>query len=194
LLDQDHALVVEATVGRLRQADWTVEVEVSFNIWGERGSIDVLAFHPAFGALLVVECKSVVPDSQSMLHALDRKTRLAGDLAKARGWTVRHSSRLLVVASAATARRRVAQLAATYGVAFPARGTVARTYFRRPVGPINGLLFVSIDSHGGGRPRAAGRQRVRRPKTTHSTAGDALEMACRAVAGGKVDTVTMAVV
>ncbi len=172
LLDQDHALVVEAVVSRLRRAGWAIEVEASFNIWGERGSIDVLAFHPEFGALLVIECKSVVPDSQSMLHALDRKTRLAAELGKARGWKVLHTSRLLVVASAATARRRVTALEATYGVAFPARAAAARTYLRRPIAPINGLLFVSIDSHDGARPRSAGRQRVRKRKQSHSITQD----------------------
>ncbi len=172
LLDRDHARVVEAIVGRLRGSGWTIEVEASFNIWGERGSIDVLAFHPGFGALLVVECKSVVPDSQAMIHALDRKTRLAGDLAKKRGWHLRHTSRLLAIASAATARRRIAELGATYGVAFPVRGTTARTYLKRPTASISGLLFVSIDNHAGARTRTAGHQRVRRPREAHPTTHD----------------------
>src|SRR6266850_257682 len=59
LLDEAHAAVVDAMVARLTRLGWVVDVEVSFAIWGERGSIDVLAFHPGFGALLVVEAKSV---------------------------------------------------------------------------------------------------------------------------------------
>src|SRR4051812_341906 len=46
LLDEDHAAVVEAVVARLTGLGWTVAVEVSFSIWGERGSIDVLAIQP----------------------------------------------------------------------------------------------------------------------------------------------------
>ena len=68
---------LEATVRLLGRLGWTTEVEVSFAIWGERGSIDVVAFHPSLGALLVIEVKSAVADSQATLHGLDRKARLA---------------------------------------------------------------------------------------------------------------------
>src|SRR6266566_7342724 len=73
LLDEAHARLVELVVSSLRETSWKVSVEVSFSVWGERGSIDVFAFHPPTGIVLVVEIKSVVPDSQQMLHALDRK-------------------------------------------------------------------------------------------------------------------------
>jgi transcriptional regulator with XRE-family HTH domain len=79
LLDEAHARLVDATVVLLREAGWDVAVEISFSIWGERGSIDVLAWHKATGSLLVIEVKSVVPDSQATLHGLDRKARLARD-------------------------------------------------------------------------------------------------------------------
>jgi transcriptional regulator with XRE-family HTH domain len=67
LIDEAHAAIVEATVVLLKRHGWIVEVEVSFAIWGERGSIDVLAFHPEFGALLVIEVKASVPDSQATI-------------------------------------------------------------------------------------------------------------------------------
>ena len=38
-------------------AGWEVVPEATFNEFGERGSIDILAFHPKHGALLVVEVK-----------------------------------------------------------------------------------------------------------------------------------------
>lgn len=62
LLDQAHAGLVEAFVKRLQAAGWLTEVEVSFSIFGERGSIDVLGYHEAAGIVLVTEVKSVVPD------------------------------------------------------------------------------------------------------------------------------------
>ena len=73
-------------VSRLRRLGWHVDVEVSFIVWGERGSIDAVAFHPAHGALLVLEVKSVVADSQATLHGLDRKARLAREILKDRRW------------------------------------------------------------------------------------------------------------
>ena len=51
-------------------AGWEVHPEATFNVFGERGSIDILAFHPRYGALLIVEVKSAVPDMQSMLADL----------------------------------------------------------------------------------------------------------------------------
>ncbi|MHB8893388.1 MAG: helix-turn-helix domain-containing protein [Candidatus Limnocylindrales bacterium] len=52
LLDEAHARLVEWVVRRLKALGWEVAVEVSFARNGERGSIDVLAFHPGRRALL----------------------------------------------------------------------------------------------------------------------------------------------
>jgi transcriptional regulator with XRE-family HTH domain len=162
LLDEDHATIVEAVVARLERSGWTVSAEVSFSIWGERGSIDVFAFHPANGALLVIEVKSVVPDSQAMLHGLDRKARLAGQIAASRGWRPRHVSRLLVIPESATSRRRIARLAATYDAVLPARGSQVGRWLRKPDRPIAGLIFVPVVSHGSARRTARGPDRVNR--------------------------------
>ena len=64
---------------------WEVAVEVSFSRFGERGSIDVLAFYPIRRALLVSELKSVT-DMQAMLGGLDRKGRLGPAIARDRDW------------------------------------------------------------------------------------------------------------
>ena len=168
LIDVAHARLVEALVAILRAAGWEVAVEVSYSIWGERGSIDILAYHRLTGIVLVVEVKSVVPDSQALLHGLDRKTRLARQIAEARGWTVRHVARLLVVGSSTTSRRRIARLASTYEVAFPTRGDDVRRWLRRPAGPLSGLLFVAYARGVRGRDVALSRQRVRRKRTAPS--------------------------
>ena len=97
LLDESHAALVETVVLWLTSLGWEVATEVSFSIRGERGSIDVLAFHPATATLLVVEVKSVVPDVQATFVTLDRKTRLASEIARGRGWRPSRLGRLLVV-------------------------------------------------------------------------------------------------
>jgi Holliday junction resolvase-like predicted endonuclease len=86
LRDRRHAALVDAMVDRLRADGWDVATEVSFNHFGERGSIDILAYHPATRTLLVIEVKTVVPDIGGSLATLDRNVRLAPDLAQARGW------------------------------------------------------------------------------------------------------------
>src|SRR5712671_327901 len=161
LLDEAHAHLVELVVSALREAAWEVSVEVSFAVWGERGSIDVLAFHASTGIVLVVEVKSVVPDSQQMLHALDRKTRLAAELATVRGWKCRGVARLLVVGDSATSRRRIARLSTTYATAFPFRGREVRRWLDDPRAPMSGLLFVAYAPRGSATTSRPGQQRVR---------------------------------
>jgi hypothetical protein len=170
LLDEAHARLVDETVVLLREAGWDAAVEVSFSIWGERGSIDVLAWHAATGSLLAIEVKSVVPDSQATLHGLDRKARLAPQLAEERGWEWRNVGRLLVVAESRTSRRRVAALAATYDTALPDRNVEVRRWIRKPTGPLAGLLFLTNASPGSTKRASTGRERVRRPSEAASRA------------------------
>jgi transcriptional regulator with XRE-family HTH domain len=149
LLDASHAAIVEGTIRLLRGTGWDVSTEVSFNIRGERGSIDVLAHHPRSRAVLVIEVKASIADLQSTLHVLDRKVRLAGEIAHGRGWTVASVSRLLVVGEGATSRRRVASHAAIFGTTFPDRNWAVRRWLAEPPddgSPLAGLLFLSMES------------------------------------------------
>ncbi len=142
LLDAAHAGLVEVVVRLLRTSGWTVVPEATFSVYGERGSIDVLAFHPATGALLVIEVKSAVPDMQGMLSTLDRKVRLAPGLAKERGWVVRTVSRLLVLPDDRTARRRVADHQATIDQLMPLRTAGVRRWLANPASAMGGVLFL----------------------------------------------------
>jgi transcriptional regulator with XRE-family HTH domain len=168
LRDRRHAVLVEQLVARLRAEGWEVATEVSFNVFGERGSIDILAFESTSGALLVIEVKTVVPDVGGMLATLDRKVRLARDLAKARGWHVRVVGRLLVLADGTTARRRVEQHAATFENAFPSRNIEVNRWLRSPSGPVSGLLFLPIARDAGER-RNVRHARERSPASARST-------------------------
>ncbi|MEO5885443.1 MAG: helix-turn-helix domain-containing protein [Candidatus Limnocylindrales bacterium] len=153
LLDSAHASTTDAMLELLRSHDWSVATEVSFNIRGERGAVDILAFHAPTGSLLVIEIKSVVPDLQATLGMLDRKARLAQDIARGRGWVVRTVSRLLVLPDDRTARRRVDQHGATFTVALPSRTVQVRRWLRTPAGDLSGILFLSDVHHAGTRHR-----------------------------------------
>lgn len=161
LLDQAHAGLVDGVVTLLQRQGWDAAVEVSFSMWGERGSVDVFARHVASGTVLVVEVKSVVPDSQAMLHALDRKSRLAPEVAKARGWACSGVARLLVVGESSTSRRRISALGTTYSTALPMSGWAVRRWLRAPAGPMAGLLFLPYARGGVTSARSTGIQRVR---------------------------------
>ena len=67
-------------------SSWVVEPEVSFSIYGERGLIDVLAWHPTSRILLVIELKTEIVDLNEMLGTLDRKRRLVWRIAADRSW------------------------------------------------------------------------------------------------------------
>ena len=159
LLDSAHANITEAVLRLLRDHGWEVATEVTFNAYGERGSIDILAFHAATRSLLVIEIKSIVPDLQAMLGTLDRKVRLAAKVARDRGWQPDTVSRVLVLPDDRTARRRVAEHQSTFETALPARTTAVRRWLRKPVGALAGLVFLS-DVHG-----VSTRHRVRSEKT-----------------------------
>jgi transcriptional regulator with XRE-family HTH domain len=172
LLDADHALLVEAVTRLLVGAGWTVHHEVTFQVFGERGAIDVLAVRPRDGAAIVVEVKSVVPDVQAMLSALDRKVRLAPRILRDRGLADPGSmapvSRVLVLPADRTSRRRIHRHAATFSRALPARTVDVRRWLRGVSQPdrrseaLAGILFVSGVTTPGGRQRVRGAARPRK--------------------------------
>ena len=171
LLDEGHARIVDALVVVLRARGWEVALEVTFNDFGDRGSIDVFAWHPVERALLVVEVKSVVPDAQGTLAPLDRKARIAPKLARARGWDPATVSRLLVIGDNSTNRDRVRRFEDLFAAALPVRGRAVRRWLSGPLGSIAGLWFLRDATPGSTTRRIAGRSRVNRPRKRPNGAG-----------------------
>ncbi len=150
LLDERHSLLVGDVAKVLRSAGWLVEVEVSFAIYGDRGSIDVLAFHPATRTLLVVEVKTELTSIEETIRRHDVKVRHAAAIAVERfGWSARQVGRLVVLLDGSTARRRVERHRGSLSVAYPDRGSVARRWLRSPSGTLRGLVFMSPSNRGG---------------------------------------------
>jgi transcriptional regulator with XRE-family HTH domain len=149
LLDAAHAGLVEQCVRALRAAGWTVAPEVSFSIYGERGSIDVLAWHARTRTLLVVEVKSRVVDVQDTLLTLDRKRRLAARIGGERGWDSLQVSVWLAVAGTRTNRRRIAAHRETMAAAFPSDGRALAGWLRRPLQQVSILSFLPISRREG---------------------------------------------
>ena len=164
LLDQDHAGLVEIVTGRLRAAGWEVRTEVSFNIRGERGSVDIVAWHVATRVLLIIEIKSVVPDVQATLFTFDRKGRLGSEIAASLGWRPAAVARLLVIGSSRTSRRRIASHHATFAASLPDRFAAVRRYIASPDPgrPLRGLMFVTGSPRATTRHRQSGRSGSRR--------------------------------
>jgi transcriptional regulator with XRE-family HTH domain len=166
LLDELHARLLGAVVRILHAAGWDARIEVSYSLRGERGSIDVLAWHSTERALLVVEVKSELPGVDPLLRPLDAKVRLAPAIARDQfGWWPATVSRIVVLPEDRTCRRQVERHASVMNAALPARSRDVRTWLRRPSGVLAGLWFLTIDP-----PRVTTRnpsaiRRVKRPRT-----------------------------
>jgi len=167
LVDEGHAALVGATATMLTSAGWLVRIEVSYSIYGERGSIDILAWHPATRTLLVVEVKTELTSVEETLRRHDAKGRLAGRIAADQfTWTPAAVRRLLVLPEHATPRRRVERHRAVLDTAYPMRGHRVRASLRSPAGTDDGLMFITVPDHASRRPPFA-RKRVRCRERAH---------------------------
>jgi transcriptional regulator with XRE-family HTH domain len=122
--------------------EWIAEPEVSFSIFGERGIIDILAWHPTRRILLVIELKTEIVDINELLGTLDRKRRLAGDIARSRGWQPLAIATWVVLAPGRTNRRAVAEHATVLRAKLPADGRAIQAWLRDPRGSIDALGFM----------------------------------------------------
>lgn len=173
LIDARHARLVKAVVSRFG-AEWQTVVEYTFNHYGERGSVDVLAWHAAARVLLLVEVKSELDSLESVLRSMDVKVRVVPPLiARERGWRVKSLGSVLVLPDEVTARRAVARMSPVFDVALPARTVAVRQWLRDPSGPLRGVWFLSDtpDRRVVRNPGSAGRVCGRRRTWVHAQIG-----------------------
>lgn len=157
----DHAQLVETVIDELRRLGWDARAEVSFNNYGERGFIDVLAWHASTRTLLVIEVKTEIVDVGEVVGTLDRKVRVAATVAWGLGWAPDSVSSALIVQDGRTNRRRIAAHAATFRSLLPADGRTFRSHLRRPVGSVAAIAFWPIAHQGDVRQAGTGNRRVR---------------------------------
>ncbi len=164
LMDEGHTSLASEVVGILADHGWQVRVEVSYSRLGERGAIDILAWHAASRTLLVVELKTELTSIEATLRRLDQKERLAPAIARERfGWQPVAVGVMLVVREGRPTARVRDEAGALLAAALPSRSVSARAWLRRPSGGIRGLWFLSPTDRGGSKRRTGGPDRVRRP-------------------------------
>ena len=143
LINSRHAAMHEAMARYLVSVGtWISEPEVSFSVWGERGVIDVLAWHSSSRTLLVIELKTELVDLNETMGTLDRKRRLADGVARDRGWEAVAVGTWLVFADSRTNRRALATHATVLRSKYPVDGRTIRSWLRQPVGPVLALSFM----------------------------------------------------
>jgi hypothetical protein len=161
LLDSAHAALGGAVTESLRRNGWEVRPEVSFSRWGERGVIDLLAWHPQTKTLLVIELKTAVVDLQELLGGVDRKVRLAPEIVRDFGWRPASVAVAVIVANGRTNRRRVQENASLIRAALPSDGRQLRHWLRAPLGPLRALaIWPKLPAMTGTRGPAVRRVRV----------------------------------
>jgi hypothetical protein len=152
--------------------EWTLEPEVSFSIYGERGIIDILAWHPGRRALVIIELKTDIVDVNELVARMDQRRRLAVQIVADRGWKPLTVSTWVIVASGRTNRARLAGHRALLRNAFPVDGRSMPGWLRRPDRRIDAL---SLWDRGEGAIAPGGfaaRHRVRRSAVSSARTKD----------------------
>jgi transcriptional regulator with XRE-family HTH domain len=166
LIDRDHARIVEAVIAELARLGWETYPEFTFNFYGERGSVDILAWHPGKRALLLIEVKTRLTDLQRLLMSVSKKLRLVpGLVSEERGWERRVLGHIVVMLDTRANRSTVARHQATFAATFPSRTADARGWLRSPTADLAGLWFLALR-----REAHSDVGRVRRIRGSHAQA------------------------
>lgn len=159
-----HAAMAEVVTRWLIGAGWEVRPEVSFNHDGERGVVDLVAWHAASPTLLLVELKTELADISDLLTVTDRRRRLAEKIVSQFGWVPRHIGQWVVVAESRTNKRRLAEHRTVLRAAFPTDGRSIYGWLARPERDLAALWFLPDSGGSSARRRSTPRLRVRRPR------------------------------
>ena len=184
LLARRHDLLAEDVTRQLVGLTWELRSEVSFSIYGERGVIDLLAWHAGTASLLVIELKTEIVDAGAMLATLDRKRRLAPEIARGLGWEANAASVALITVDTRTNRRRFGERSSMIRSVLPADGRALRGWLRTPRGSIAAAAFWRESFAGPDRVRTGPMQRVRRGRGVPTAApASGLELSRRGGGG-----------
>jgi transcriptional regulator with XRE-family HTH domain len=165
LVNRAHSALHESVADsfRRRWPAWVLVPEATFSIYGERGAMDLLAWHPGRRAVLVIELKTEIVDVNELLGTFDRKRRLAANVAAERGWSPIVVGAWLVVSASTTNRRRARAHATMLSSALPDGRATLQRWLVDPVGSVSALSFWSGSRQEGVKPRSGTIRRVRAP-------------------------------
>jgi hypothetical protein len=155
-----HASMSEAVTRLLVDAGWEVRPEVSFNHFGERGVVDLVAWHPGTRTVLLIELKTELADINSLLGTTDRRRRLAQVIVGQFRWNPVRVAQWVVVAESRTNRRRLAEHRTLLRLAFPADGRSLAGWLAKPDSAVSALWFLPDSAGGSNRQRRAPTLRV----------------------------------
>lgn len=142
--DAAHAICSGHVQRRLEAAGWETAREVPIEDGRYLGWIDLLAFHPGTGTLLIIEIKTQVDDLGAIERALDWHDRWARRAARRRGWSVTSSATWLLVLASDEVDAQVHSSRSALAASFPDRAPAMQGFVGDPgAGPVRrGLALV----------------------------------------------------
>ena len=143
--DAAHARCSPHVQRRFESEGWLTAREVRIEQGRYVGWIDLLAFHPPTGTLLIIEIKTEIHDFGDIERSMDWYARGAWDAARRLGWRPKRvGSWLLVLATGAAEERIVANRQAIES-AFPLRADAMTTLVADPASGVVGRAVALID-------------------------------------------------
>jgi transcriptional regulator with XRE-family HTH domain len=162
ILDRRHALIQNRVVELLLAEGWVVRTEFSFNQYGDRGSVDVLAWLPGRRALLIIEIKTEITSLEETLRVLDVKRRVVPAVVhRELDWGAESMGTILVMPDATAHRSLLDRHAALISASLPQRTVAVRRWVAEPVGDLRGIWFLRDTAQGGAKGRVLPSRRVR---------------------------------
>jgi hypothetical protein len=164
LLNAAHAALQAAVLryfGSL--SGWVAIPEVTYSICGERGAIDVLAWHEETRTLLVVELKTILVEAAGISRTMDERMRNAARIGAERGWRPLSVASWLIFTDTRTNRRHVRAHREVLEPWTGIDGRRMRAWLRSPNGNVAALSFWD-------EPAAVNTRRVGRPRVGQSCA------------------------
>lgn len=164
MLNSKHSAMAESMAAALGRLDgWIIRPEVSFSIYGERGVIDFVAWHPILRAMLLIELKTELVDIGELMATADRRRRLAPRIGHEQGWDPTIVGSWIAVLDTSANAERIRRHKALLRAAFPAGGRAMSRWLRDPSRAISSLSLRSIPELRNARAGLV--KRVRRPRT-----------------------------
>jgi len=152
LLNSAHSGLHESVARSFRaRPNWLVRPEISFSIYGERGVVDLVAWHPDRRALCIIELKTSIVDVNELIGVVDRKRRLGPRIVANLGWAPATVSVWVIVGDGRTNRRRIQAHQAVLRAAFPSDGRAMPGWLSVPDRPIAALSTWPVTQAGTGR-------------------------------------------
>ncbi len=143
MVNRGHARLHEAMATWLGiVGGWLAVPEVSFAYRGDRGVIDIVAWHAASRTMLVIELKTRIVDVNDLMATMDVRGRVARRIAEERGWDPAAIGLWVVVAPARTNGRILAEHATVLRAKFPGDGRTMRRWLSKPSGNVAALSFM----------------------------------------------------